>query len=247
VDLELTGKRAAVAAASAGLGLEAARALAAEGARVALCSRDRARVEAAAKAIGGSAIPLVSDVATADGARGFVRAARQALGGLDILVANGGGPPPGPAAGVDDAKQRESLERCFLALQAMVEEALPGLREQGWGRIVAITTIGVRQPLPNMVYSNTARAAFTAYLKTLARELAPTGVTVNSMLPMSIETERLRQLVGDPALFAKGSPSQRLGSAADFGRIAAFLCSQTANYVTGVALPVDGGFAVGLA
>lgn len=247
MDLGIAGRRAAVAAASTGLGFATARALAAEGVRVAICSRERARVEAAALEIGGGAIPLVCDVASDEGARGFVRAAREALGGLDILVANGGGPPPGAAVGVDRAQQRESLERCFLALQAMVEEALPGLQAQRWGRIVAITSIGVRQPLPNMVYSNTARAAFTAYLKTLAREVAASGVTVNSLLPMAIETERLRQLVGgNVELFAKQSPSARLGDAADFGRIAAFLCSQAANYLTGVAMPVDGGFSVGL-
>ncbi len=248
MELGIAGRRAAVAAASVGLGFGTARALAAEGVRVAICSRERARVEAAAKRIDGEVIPLVCDVASEQGARGFVRAAREALGGLDILVANGGGPPPGPAAGVDRAQQRESLERCFLSLQAMVEEALPGLQAQRWGRILAITTPGVRQPLPNMVYSNTARAAFTAYLKTLARELAASGITVNSLLPMSIDTERLRELVGANAeLLAKQSPSGRMGDAADFGRVAAFLCSEPANYVTGVALPVDGGYCVGLA
>ncbi len=243
MDLGISGRRAAVAAASRGLGLATATALAAEGVRVAICGRDRTALEAAATAT--DLVPVVADVGTPDGARGFVQAARDALGRIDILVTNAGGPPPGRFADITDLDQyARAFELNCLSTIAMCAEALPDMQAQQWGRIVAITSIAVRQPIPHLILSNTARAGVTGFLKTLAREVAPEGITVNSLQPGLHDTERLRSLPGgaDPSSVPTGS----LGRPSDFGTIAAFLCSDQARYLTGVAIPVDGGAYAGL-
>lgn len=246
MDLGIEGKRAAVAAASKGLGYEVAAALAREGVHVAVCSRDRARVDEAAAAIGHGAVPLVADVSTPQGATGFVEAAIGALGGVDILVANAGGPPGGRAADVDVEQYAEAFALNALSTIAMCTAALPGMRDQGWGRILAVTSAAVRQPNPALILSNTARAGLTGYLKTLAREVAFEGVTVNSLQPGLHVTDRLTGLGVDLDAAAATVPALRLGDPADFGAVGAFLCSQYAGYVTGAALQVDGGSYAGL-
>lgn len=247
MDLELSGKRAAVAAASKGLGFGAAAALAAEGARVAICGRDRERIETAAARIGPEVVPIVADVSDHLGATAFVERARAALGGVDILVANAGGPPPGDFAAIDDI---EAYARAFslsaLSTIAMCRASVPAMQAQGWGRVVAITSIAARQPISGLILSNTARAGLTGFLKTLAREVARDGVTVNSLQPGLHSTERIADLYGDPAGLGATVPAGRIGDPADFGACVAFLCSGAANYVTGVALPVDGGADGGL-
>jgi 3-oxoacyl-[acyl-carrier protein] reductase len=234
MDLGIGGRKAAVAAASQGLGRATAAALASEGVQVAMCSRDKERIEAAAKEIPG-AIPLVADVSTEAGAAAFVRDARDTLDGIDILVANGGGPPPGTFASVAIEQYRAAFEQNCLAVIAMCDEAVPAMREQRWGRVVAITSIAVRQPIPALILSNTARAGVTGFLKTLAREVAADGVTVNSVQPGSHDTERIRALRGSDG------GGDRLGNPEDFGKIAAFVCSEQANFLTGAAIHVDGG------
>jgi 3-oxoacyl-[acyl-carrier protein] reductase len=241
MDLGIAGRRAAVGAATAGLGYASAEALVAEGVRVAICGRDLERTKRAAESLGGDTIGLAHDVSEPEGASAFIADAKQHLGGIDILIANGGGPPPGPAVDADLDALRAAVDRCFLSMVAMCQGVLPAMQEQGFGRIVAITSGGVREPLGNMVYSNTARAGLTGYLKPLSREVIASGVTVNSLLPMSIETERLRSLMGDHMeAMLSALPAGRGGSAAHFGRVAAFLCSEWADYVSGVALQVDG-------
>jgi 3-oxoacyl-[acyl-carrier protein] reductase len=252
MDLGIAGKRAAVAAASGGLGLGAARALAAEGVRVAICGRDPDRVQqAVATLVDDGARPddvvgLEADVSSADGARAFVDGARQAFGGVDILVANAGGPPPGTFASTDIEAYRDALELNLLSTIAMCQAAVPGMAEAGWGRVVAVTSIGVRQPIPNLIASVTARAGATGFLKVLAGEVAPRGVTVNSVLPGIHATDRLRQLHGDPSALAADIPVGVVGDPADFGRVVAFLCSIHARFITGAAIPVEGGAIRGL-
>jgi len=246
MDLGISGRRAAVAAASKGLGFGAAAALVAEGVQVAMCSRNRAEIEAAAASLGDLAVPLVADVGTPDGAAGFVDAAGAALGGVDILVANAGGPPPGTFATVEGTgPYAEAFALNALSTIAMCQHAIPAMRAQGWGRVVAITSIAVRQPIATLILSNTARAGLTGFLKTVAREVASDGVTVNSLQPGLHATERMVGLYGDaatdPAGLGAGVPTGRIGAAADFGAFVAFLCSDAANYVTGCAIPVDGG------
>jgi 3-oxoacyl-[acyl-carrier protein] reductase len=244
MDLGIAGRRAAVAAASQGLGFGVAEALAVEGVQVAICSRDRGKVEAAAERIG--AVPIVADVSTPDGAAGFVGDARAALGGVDILVPNAGGPPPGTFATTAVEQYLDAFRLNALSAIAMCHEAVPEMRERQWGRVVAITSIAVRQPIASLILSNTARAGLTGFLKTLAREVAADGVTVNSLLPGLHATERVTALHGGGANPAEGIPAGRIGDASDFGRFAAFLCSEYAGFVTGTATPVDGGAYGGL-
>ena len=247
MDLGIAEKRAAVAASSKGLGFETARALAEEGVRVAICSRDAERVDQACQQIGNGCVGFACDVSHGEGARDFIRQARKALGSIDILVANGGGPPPAPAAGVDMEALQASLQANLLAMVAMIEAVLPDMRANGFGRVLAITSQTVREPLVNMVHSNTARAGLTGYLKTLAREVAADGVTVNSILPGAHATDRVRAL-GDGVVesLAARLPSGRIGDARDFGRLAALLCADFARHVNGTTLMVDGGSSAGL-
>ena len=241
MDLGIAGRRAAVAAASKGLGLGLARALAAEGVRVAICGRNRATIDAAAAGIGPDAVPLVADVSNVEGAAGFARDARAALGGIDILVLNAGGPPAGDFAHTTVEQYLAAFELNCRGAIAMCYEAVPEMRARKWGRIVAITSIAVRQPIPNLILSNTARAGLTGFLRTLAREVAGDGVTVNSLLPGLHETERIAALHGNGAALAAGIPAGFIGDQADFGRIGAFVCSEHARYLTGAAIQVDGG------
>jgi 3-oxoacyl-[acyl-carrier protein] reductase len=242
----LAGRRAAVAAASQGLGFASAAALAAEGARVAICGRSKDRIEAAAARIGDAAVPLVADVSTPDGAARFVAEAREALGGLDVLVTNAGGPPPGTFATTPLENYTPALALNLLSVVAMCQEAVPGMQAQRFGRIVAITSISVRQPIPNLILSNTARSGVTGFLKTLAREVAGDGVTVNSVQPGTHATQRIRDVYGDLDDTAAGIPAGEVGRPEDFGAVVAFLCSDSARFITGAAIPVDGGAYAGL-
>lgn len=247
MELGLSGRRAAVAAASGGLGLAAARALAAEGARVAICGRDRGRVAAAARELGTDAVALTADVAQPEGAAAFVAEARAALGGLDVLVANGGGPPAGTFGSTPLDAYGPAIEQSLLAVVAMAHAAVPAMREQRFGRVIAITSISARQPLPNLILSNTARAGATGFLKTVAREVAADGVTVNSLQPGLHATERVRAVYGEALEQERlAVPARELGRPDDFGRVVAFLASEHARFVTGTAIPIDGGSDAGL-
>jgi 3-oxoacyl-[acyl-carrier protein] reductase len=246
MNLALDGKRAAVAASSQGLGFAVAQALAAEGARVAMCSRRPDAIEAAAARAGNGAVPIVADVSNVEGSVAFVHEAGDALGGIDILVTNAGGPPPGTFASTGVDAYADAFDLNCRGAIAMCKEVVPAMQEQHWGRVVAITSIAVRQPIANLILSNTARAGLTAFLKTLAREVASDGVTVNSLQPGLHATERLQALHGGGGDPAAGIPAGVLGDPNDFGAIAAFLCSDHARFVTGAAIPVDGGAYAGL-
>lgn len=242
MNLLIDGKAAAVSGASAGLGLAAARALAAEGVRVAICGRDRKRIESAAESIAGLAVPIVADVSTATGATGFVERARSELGAVDILVANAGGPPPGTFSTTDVDAYLGALELNLISVVAMCKAAVPAMQTARWGRVVAITSIAARQPIPDLILSNTARAGLTGFLKTLALEVAADGVTVNSLQPGLHDTDRLRGLHGgNTSQLARSVPVQQIGRPEDFGAVAAFLCSDHARFITGSAIAVDGG------
>jgi 3-oxoacyl-[acyl-carrier protein] reductase len=246
MDLGIAGRRAAVAAASAGLGLGTARALVADGVHVAICGRDPDRLAGAVAELeaigGGQAHGIPADVSTTAGAEAFVAAARDALGGIDILVPNAGGPPAGGFATTELAAYGPALELSLLSSVAMCMAAVPAMREQGWGRIVAITSVSVRQPIPGLILSNTARAGLTGFLKTLALDVAGEGVTVNSVQPGSHATDRLRaNWGGDLSAAAAAVPTGVLGRPEDFGAVVAFLCSDQARFITGAAVPVDGG------
>ncbi len=245
MELGIAGKRALVAASSKGLGLATARALAEAGCQVVVSGRTRDTVDRAAEELG--ATPLVWDVGSVEGATQFVEAGREALGGLDILVINGGGPPPGTFESTDLDAYPEAIAMNLLSVVAMCKAAAPGMCEQGWGRILAITSISVRQPIPHLILSNTARTGATSFLKTLALEIAEHGVTVNSIQPGLHLTDRVRSVYGDKAGDVAASlPVGVMGRPDDFGQVAAFLCSDQARFITGAAVPVAGGADIGL-
>ncbi|MEA2432987.1 MAG: 3-oxoacyl-[acyl-carrier protein] reductase [Actinomycetota bacterium] len=210
-----------------------------------ICGRHEDTLRAAADRIG--AIPIVADVGTSEGATAFVEAASAALGGIDILVPNAGGPVPGNFAQIPVESYPVALDLNLMSVVAMCKAAVPEMQERGWGRVVAITSIAVREPIANLILSNTARAGATAFLKTLAREVAPDGVTVNSVQPGLHGTQRLIDLYGgDEAAIASQIPVGSTGDPEDFGSIVAFLCSDQAKFITGAALHVDGGASHGL-
>ena len=245
MDLGISGRTAAVAAGSAGLGLASAVALAADGVRVVICGRDQGRLDDALTQLpsvaGGEHVALLADVGTPEGATGFVAGAAEALGASpDILVTNAGGPPPGTFASTPIEAYEPALALNLLSVVAMCQAAVPAMQVRGWGRVVAITSISVKQPIGTLILSNTARAGATAFLKTLATEVAGSGVTVNSVLPGLHATDRLKQLYGGD------TGDARLGDPADFGKVVAFLCSEQATFITGAALQVDGGSYAGL-
>lgn len=245
--LGIDGRTAAVAAASAGLGFATARALADNGVRVVICGRDAAKVDDAVRRIGNGAAGFQCDVSTVDGARRFIEESRGIAGEIDILVANGGGPPPGTFESAPESEYPAALEKNLLSVVAMCHEVVPDMKKKKWGRIVAITSVAVRQPIPNLILSNTARAGVTGFLKTLAREVASFGITVNTVQPGIHATDRITQLYGAKVdASTLGIPAGALGDPADFGEVTAFLCSEAAKFVTGVQLPVDGGSYAGL-
>lgn len=246
MDLGISGKRAVVAASSAGLGLASAHALASEGVQVAICGRSQDRVDAALGTLPavelGEHVGLVADVGSIDGATSFVERAVAAIGGIDILVPNAGGPPAGNFASTPLDAYLPALQLNLLSTVAMCQAAVPSLVDQRWGRIIAITSHSVRQPVANLILSNTARAGVTGFLKTLATEVARHGVTVNSVQPGLHATDRLLQLHdGDTEGAARSVPTRTVGRPEDFGAVVAFLASDHARFINGTAVPVDGG------
>lgn len=248
----LAGRRALVTGASGGLGWSTAAALAAEGAEVTIVARSSERLSAAAdriRLITPDAVvhTLVADVGDIAGIDTMAAAAESAMGGVDILIANAGGPPPGDFASTPLDAYLPALQLNLLSTVAMCRSLIPAMRERRWGRVVAITSISVREPIGTLILSNTARAGLTGFLKTLAREVAGDGVTVNSLQPGLHATDRLRVLHGDDlGAAARQVPAGVLGDPDDFGRIAAFVCSDAARFLTGAAIPIDGGAAHGL-
>jgi 3-oxoacyl-[acyl-carrier protein] reductase len=236
MDLGLGGKVALVTASSKGLGFASAAALAREGARVAICARDPARLEAAATEIGGEVLAIPADVTEPDAPARLVAATVERFGGLDVLVANAGGPPQARALEVTDDELAAALNANLTTSIRLVREAVPHLRARGGGRICLITSVAVKQPIPTLALSNTARTGLWAWAKTASQDLVADGITMNLACPGLHATDRVTQL---------GSTG-RLGDPADFGRVVAFLCSAPAAFVNGVALQVDGGATLGL-
>ena len=247
MDLAISGRTAAVAGGSAGLGFATAQALANDGVRVAICGRDAKRVTDAAAKIGNSCIGIVGDVSSVVGGETFIRNATAALGHLDIVVLNGGGPPAGNFASTSVENYETAVQNGLMSMIAMTKLVVPQMQTRKWGRVVAITSIAVRQPIANLILSNTARAGLTGFLKTVAREVAGDGVTVNTVQPGTHDTDRIRQLYGaTPDAKALDIPAGFVGDPKDFGDVVAFLCSESAKFVTGVNLQVDGGAYPGL-
>ena len=240
MDLGLQDARALVTAASKGLGRACAAALAAEGARVFIVSRDEERLRAAERETGAIG-HLALDLSTPGAPERAVEAATAALGGLDILVCNAGGPPPGTFESTAAEAWDVGYQLTLMSTVRLSKAALPLLVESGRGRIVNITSISVRQPLPNILLSNAFRSAVTAMAKTVAAEVAGDGVTINNLAPGTILTDRVRQLYADPVETVRTIPAGRMGDPEEFGATCAFLCSRHAAYITGQTIGIDGG------
>lgn len=232
--------------ASRGLGRATAETLVREGARVALVSRDLGRAERAAGEIGERAAAFAADTSEPHRLAPLVADVERALGPIEILVTNTGGPPVGDPLGFDRDQWETAYRGLVLAPLELIGAVAPGMRERGWGRIVNITSIAVREPIDGLVLSNSHRAAAVGLFKTLARQLAPDGVLLNSVAPGRIATDRIAELSGSSVEELARTPQPdvpvgRLGRPREFADAVAFLCSQRASYVTGTSLAVDGG------
>jgi 3-oxoacyl-[acyl-carrier protein] reductase len=244
MDLGITGRVALVTGASKGIGRAIAAELAAEGARVAISSRSRERIAATAGEIGATG--FVHDSSDLDDAPRLLRDVEGAVGPVEILVCNTGGPPVGPDALAFTREQWEAAyAELVLAPMALVERVMPGMRSRGWGRVLNVVSTSVREPLPHLMLSNSHRAAMITAFKTLARQVAADGVTLNSVLPGRIATDRIFELSGSreaaEASAREQVPAGRMGTVDEMAAAAAFLCSDRASYVTGETLTVDGG------
>jgi 3-oxoacyl-[acyl-carrier protein] reductase len=262
MDLGLKGRKALVCGSSQGLGRAIAETLAAEGADVVVNSRSRAKVDAAAAQIatatGARVVGAAGDLTDPAAVEDVVTAARAALGRIDILVTNTGGPPSGPFEDHDAEAWRHAIAQNLESVVNLARAVLPEMKERRWGRILNVTSITVKQPVEGLILSNSVRAAVTGFAKTLSNEAAPFGVTVNCIIPGYTRTERLVDLAAANARrsgetieaiydrWAKEVPMGRLGEPQELAAMAALLCSEKASYVTGQSVAVDGGWIKGL-
>lgn len=257
MDLGLTGKRALVMGSTRGMGQGIAARLGAEGARVAICGRKLADAEESAASISGSKAYAL-DLSDTGSISTLIDALKADFGDLDIIVCNGGGPPPGNIADVTAETWATQFQAMFINQLTIVNTFLPGMRERGWGRILVISSSGIVQPIPNLGISNAIRASQVGWAKTLSSEVAPDGLTVNTVAPGRIHTDRVNQI--DAAAAAKqGKPVEdiarashatipmgRYGTVAEFADTAVYLLSDNASYITGSVVKVDGGMIRGV-
>lgn len=241
MELGLKGRTAIVCGATSGMGLATAEALAAEGARVAMFARRRDLLEREARRL--DALPVPGDLTDPQALEELVARTLEAYGGIDVLVLNGGGPPRGTAVGLTVEQVRQAVELLLLPHVRLVELCLPHLRAGGRGRIVAIESTSVKEPIEGLVLSNAVRPGVVGWLRSLARELGPDGVTVNTIAPGRIDTPRSREMSPEGMSEAELAqiPLRRMGRAQEIAAVACFLASDAASYVTGTTIAVDGG------
>ena len=239
MDLGLNGRVALVTAASKGLGRASAVALAQEGAKVVICARGAEALADAEAELASytDVLAIPADVTHPAVPAQLVAATVERFGRLDILVANAGGPPAGRALDVDDAQLEAAINANLLTSVRLVREAVPHLRQQGWGRICLITSSSIKQPIPTLALSNAARTGLWAWAKTAAADLFADGITLNLACPGSHATDRMKAI---------SLPKGPMGDPADFGRIVAFLCSEPAKFMSGSTVLVDGARSLGL-
>ena len=258
MDLGLKGKVALVAAASRGLGRAVAGELAAEGAALIICSRNAETISQTANEItaatGAEILALSCDVSKGAEVERLVQSGSERFGHIDILVTNGGGPPAGPFESFSHEAWEAATRLTLFSAVELARQVLPGMKARQWGRILNITSIAVKQPVDNLILSNSLRAAVTGFARTLANEVATFGITVNNIMPGYTRTERIEELSRmmaekegiTPAEFIarweREIPMRRLGEPREFAALAAFLVSERASYITGTSIPVDGGW-----
>lgn len=258
MDLGLRGRVAIVAAASRGLGRAIAEELAQEGAHLVICARGADALEetraAIVRATGATVQAVAADLATREGIDSVLAAANTAFDRIDILVTNAGGPPAGPFEAHDWNAWQRAVDLTLRSAVELTRAVLPGMRARKWGRIINVTSITVKQPVDNLILSNSTRAAVTGFARTLANEVAADGITVNNILPGYTRTERVEQLAQANAKkeglkpeeilarFEREIPMHRLGEPREFAALAAFLASERASYITAQSIAVDGGW-----
>ena len=262
MDLGIKGRVALVTAASKGLGRACAEELAREGCKVAICSRTLAEVERTAQEISRSArtevVPFQTDVSDAASLARLMEGVKKKLGDPDILIVNAGGPPPTTFASARLEQFDQAYNLTLMSAIRMIQGCIPAMQQRKWGRVVLITSICVKLPFPNLLLSNVMRSGLTAYMKTLAGELAPHGITLNAVLPGIIETDRVKQVAADRVAkegipheqavsdMIRSVPMKRLGQPRELAALAAFLCSDRASFLTGTSTQIDGGLYPGL-
>ena len=246
MNLGLKGRTAIVCGASSGIGLAIAESLAEEGANVTMFARRRDALEREADRLG--ALAVRGDVTSPRDLEQLVERTSAAFGGIDILVNNSGGPPRSSALEADAEAVESAVELLLLSVVRLTRLCLPHLERSGHGRVINITSSSVREPIDNLALSNTVRPGVVGWAKTLARELGPRGITVNSVAPGRIDTERIREVYPDgPSEEDLATiPLRRLGSTREIGDVVCFLASDRASYLTGALVPVDGGLTRGL-
>ena len=262
MDLGLKGKTALVAASSKGLGKAIAKGLASEGANVCICARTQETLEATATEIrqdtGADVLAVTADVSQPQDVQRLVEAVVEQFGGLDILINNAGGPPAGTFDTIPEEAYQGALELNLLSTVNLCRAAVPIMKEHGWGRVINMTSISVKQPIAGLMLSNMARAGVIGFAKTLATELAPHGILVNSVCPGIIFTDRITQLAESRSQTQGITPQQvianmeadipvgRLGKPDELANLVVFLCSERASYITGTTIQADGGMYKGL-
>lgn len=258
MDLGLRGRVALVAASSRGLGRAVAEELAREGCTLVLCARggDALREAAASirEATGAGVTEVAADLGESEGVARVLEAAMRAHGRVDVLVTNAGGPPAGPFESHSAETWEAAVRQNLRSVVELTRGVLPGMKERRWGRIVNVTSIAVKQPVDNLILSNSVRAAVTGFARTLANEVAPFGITVNNVMPGYTRTQRVDDLAernaalrgttpaDEVAVWERQIPMGRLGEPAEFAAMVAFLASERASYTTGASIPVDGGW-----
>ncbi len=258
MELGLEGKTALVAASSRGLGRAVADELAREGANLLICARSVEPLEKAGQAIhdatGAEVVAVPADLTKPEDVARLMKTADSDFDKIDILVTNTGGPPPGPFESHTAEAWTTAVEQNLNSVLNLTRGVLPGMKEAGWGRIINITSVAVKQPIDGLILSNAVRAAVTGFAKTLANEVASSGITVNNVMPGFTRTERLDGLAANISetqgisvedAFARWeaqSPMGRIGEPKEFAALVAFLASERASYITGTSIPVDGGF-----
>ena len=245
MDLGIRGKRALVLGASSGLGKAIAETLVREGVRVAICSRDEARLQAAQK-VTGAELTLAFDLSKPGQARAVVEAAVSKMGGVDILVCNTGGPPKAPFVEISAAQWSEGFQGLWMSAVDSIQAALPGMKDRKWGRILLVTSVAAKEPMNGLTISNGLRAGLLGLAKSLSVEVASAGITVNALLPGYTDTERLKELQVPIEKMTSTIPAARLGRPEEFAALTAFLASEPAAYITGQAVACDGGWLKGV-
>ncbi|MBW3572271.1 MAG: SDR family oxidoreductase [Gemmatimonadetes bacterium] len=262
MDLGLKDRVAIVTGGSMGLGRAVARELARERARVVIAARNEQRLQRAAEELrretGGNVLAVRADMTRADDIRALVEQAVDRWGGVDVAFANAGGPPGTRYESTSPEQVERAVELNLMSTVRLAQEVTPHMRQKGWGRFIALTSVSVKQPLPGLILSNTARAAVVGWVKTMATELAPHGITCNVVAPGYMHTGRVEDLAAERAEheqrplaevldeMGKRIPAGRMGNPEELAAVVAFLASERASYVTGTTIQVDGGYVQGL-